>query len=361
MSDNDSTSTSGRRVETPLDLLPHAAVGVLFLATILGGIVLAPPGVVTADQPPPAPPTEAPPTATPAGTPRPTPTSPTPTPTASPTPTDTPTPTEGASIRLRPPVPGDPGSFLNVAPFVGGALLGPLLVLAAIRFGGLRAVRGLFVLVFGVAITLLAARFAGVAVAVTAGASAVALVLLHPEWYVMDVVALLAGVFLVSEFGQFAGPLPVLVVLVGFAAYDAYSVYATGHMERMAEVSGELLLPLMYVVPRRLSFSLRESDPLSSESNVAALGLGDAIFPGLLAVSGGHFLGAPPLLAGTALNLPALGALLGSAVGYVALMGLVVRVRRVHAGLPVLNAAVIAGYLLGALAAGIPLLTALGL
>jgi hypothetical protein len=33
--------------ETPGDYLPHLAVGVLFLVTILGGVLLAPPGTVT--------------------------------------------------------------------------------------------------------------------------------------------------------------------------------------------------------------------------------------------------------------------------------------------------------------------------
>jgi presenilin-like A22 family membrane protease len=62
-----------------------------------------------------------------------------------------------------------------------------------------------------------------------------------------------------------------------------------------------------------------ESAP--GEETPIILGLGDAIVPGLLAVSGGQFLAPPnasaePLIAGTILNAPALGALLGSVVGH---------------------------------------------
>jgi presenilin-like A22 family membrane protease len=107
-----------------------------------------------------------------------------------------------------------------------------------------------------------------------------------------------------------------------------------------------------------------ESAP--GEETPIILGLGDAIVPGLLAVSGGQFLAPPnasaePLIAGTILNAPALGALVGSVVGLGGLLVLLYAIERAHAGLPVLNACVILGYLGGALAAGVPIATALGL
>lgn len=305
--------------------LPHAAVGVLFVATILGGVLLTPPGAV--------PDTDGTVTA--------------------------PEPTPG-SPQPRPPAPEQPGSLVNVIPIMGGVILGGLLVLAAIRVGGLHAVRWTFLAVVGVIVTLLLAPLTGIVLAGVGGAGAAVLARVHPEWYVLDALALAAGVYIVSEFGQFAGPFPVIVLLVGLAAYDAYAVYGGGHMETIAARFGDLLVPMMYVVPRDPSVSLREVDLTAGDTPLAVLGLGDAVVPGLLAVSGGHFLEAPPLVPGTALNVPALGALVGSAIGYVGLVVLLVRVRRVHPGLPVLNAAVIAGYICGALLAGIPLGTALG-
>jgi presenilin-like A22 family membrane protease len=78
-------------------------------------------------------------------------------------------------------------------------------------------------------------------------------------------------------------------------------------------------------------------------------------------VSAGQFLPAEPLIAGTIVNVPALGAILGSAVGLAGLLGLLYAIERAHAGLPVLNTCVILGYLAGVVAAGVPIRTALGL
>ena len=78
------------------------------------------------------------------------------------------------------------------------------------------------------------------------------------------------------------------------------------------------------------------------------LGLGDAIIPTILVVSantslpaGGYF----------GVNLPALGAMLGTCLGFLMLMG--TRRDRPQAGLPFLNSGVILGFLAGCLAAGI--------
>jgi presenilin-like A22 family membrane protease len=91
------------------------------------------------------------------------------------------------------------------------------------------------------------------------------------------------------------------------------------------------------------------------------LGVGDAVFPGMLGASAAVFLvdQAPPIVAG--LNAPALGALVGAFVGMIGLEVLLSKVRRTHAGLPVLNTFVLTGYALGAVAAGVPIATAFGL
>jgi presenilin-like A22 family membrane protease len=79
-----------------------------------------------------------------------------------------------------------------------------------------------------------------------------------------------------------------------------------------------------------------------------------------MVASAAFFAPAPPLVAGFALSLPALTAMVGTLCGLVALLWLVMK-GRAHAGLPLLNGGAIGGYLLGALAAGIPLVRALGL
>lgn len=184
----------------------------------------------------------------------------------------------------------------------------------------------------------------------------------YPEWYVLDAAAVLGGAGMVAQFGISLEPFPIVVLLVGMAVYDAYSVYVSGHMKALAKGVGDLRLPMVFVVPASPSYSLLDSENILSDADegVAFLGLGDAFFPGMLAVSAGVFVDAPRLVAGVPLNLPALGALLGGVLGMVLLQLLAYRVEGVHAGLPALNGSVLVGYALGAVAAGVPLATALG-
>ena len=63
---------------------------------------------------------------------------------------------------------------------------------------------------------------------------------------------------------------------------------------------------------------------------------------------------------GVAVTVPALGAVVGTLAGLLVLMWMVMK-GRAHAGLPLLNGGAIAGYLIGALVAGIALVEAVGL
>jgi presenilin-like A22 family membrane protease len=240
--------------------------------------------------------------------------------------------------------------------------------------------------------------------------------LVYPEWYVIDAAGVLMGAGAAGLFGINFGVLPAILLLVVLAVYDAISVYGTEHMLTLAEGVMDLKIPVLLVVPTSLSFSMddlaeppadRESeagtgsqdepalegrpgttlpdgsteadadvpdgaapedgtageadhDPLAREA--LFIGLGDAVIPTVLVASGGFFLRgrAPTLVEGMALNLPALGGMVGTTVGLLALLYLVLE-GRPHAGLPLLNGGAIAGYLLGALAAGVPLAVALGL
>ncbi|UTF53091.1 presenilin family intramembrane aspartyl protease PSH [Natronosalvus rutilus] len=91
------------------------------------------------------------------------------------------------------------------------------------------------------------------------------------------------------------------------------------------------------------------------------IGLGDAVIPTILIASAASFLEVGsldvPLIT---LNAPALGGVLGTLAGLLVLMAMVLR-GRPHAGLPLLNSGAIGGYLVGALWAGVPVATALGL
>jgi Uncharacterized protein conserved in archaea len=235
---------------------------------------------------------------------------------------------------------------------------------------------------------------------IAVGAVAAVVLFVYPEWYVNNIAAVVLGVIAIPMFGLGFGPFPVVLLLVAWAGYDAYSVYVSGHMKELAAGAGDLKLPLLFVVPHSLSYSMAETgldlgiddtdedaaeqspttpEPPDAPDGTAAdssetveadsedgpavqlLGLGDAIIPGMLAVSAGEFLDAPVVLSALNANLPAVGAVLGGFLGMAALLVLLHRVEGAHAALPPLNAGVLLGYLVGAVAAGLPVTTALGL
>jgi len=105
-----------------------------------------------------------------------------------------------------------------------------------------------------------------------------------------------------------------------------------------------------------------DAAPEPFERDAFFIGLGDAVMPTILVASAAFFRpGDVPLLdvPGVALTVPALGAMAGTLVGLLVLMWLVMK-GRAHAGLPLLNGGAIAGYLLGAVLAGVAVADALG-
>jgi presenilin-like A22 family membrane protease len=288
----------------------------------------------------------------------------------------------------------DPGSVGNVGVFAVLLLVATGGMVAAFRYGYGEALVRVFLL--GSASTLTAVAFValtGVGEIAASGSvlmglptspasiavAAVTFAVLwgYPEWYVNDVAAVVFGAAAIPMLGLGFGPFPVVVLLVAWAGYDAYAVYVSGHMQELAAGLGDLKAPIVFVVPHSLEFSMRDPEfdligdgdddeeeggaDAPARSEIALLGLGDAIIPGMLAVSAGRFLDAPAVVPALNANAPALGALVGGLVGMAGLLYLVHRVEGAHAGLPPLNAGVLGGYLLGAVAAGIPVTTALGL
>jgi len=253
-----------------------------------------------------------------------------------------------------------------------------------------------------------------------------AALLRYPEWYVIDTAGVIMGAGAAGIFGISLGLLPVLILLVVLAVYDAISVYRTKHMLDLASGVMDLRIPVVFVIPTTLSYSFLASenqpdtledreesaqetdggaatgttgvgtdeptteasasledgehgdttvvdeleeatdDPTDDEPPDPArdalfIGLGDAVIPTILVASAVTFLEAPlydlPVIA---LNTPALGAMIGTLAGLLTLLYMVVQ-GRAHAGLPLLNAGAIGGYLLGAVLIGIPVTTAVGL
>jgi presenilin-like A22 family membrane protease len=180
--------------------------------------------------------------------------------------------------------------------------------------------------------------------------SVVAMVLLYkyPEWYVIDTLGILIGAGVASIFGVSLDILPVIVLLVLLAIYDAISVYKTKHMITLAEGVIDLKTPILFVIPKRRDYSfIRDGiGKLEDGGERAAfiIGMGDLIMPSILVVSANVFIKGWRLLG--IINLPSLGAILGSLAGLAILLSFVAS-GKPQAGLPPLNGCTILGFLAG--------------
>jgi presenilin-like A22 family membrane protease len=124
-------------------------------------------------------------------------------------------------------------------------------------------------------------------------------------------------------------------------------------MIKLAEGVLALKIPVLLVVPRKLHYSYRKQTSLgkTGEREAYFMGLGDAVIPAILVVSANVFIEEAPIII-ININYPALGAIIGSLIGFAALMSFVVK-GKPQAGLPLLNSGAISGFLLGCIASGI--------
>ena len=181
-----------------------------------------------------------------------------------------------------------------------------------------------------------------------------ALMVVYPEWYIVDAVGIMVAAGASALFGISLSVVPTIILLVLLAVYDFIAVYKTKHMIKLAEGVMDLKLPILFVLPRRLDYSyvrsrMQKLEP-GKEREAYFMGLGDAVMPTVLAVSAVAFLEAPTIL-GFA-NVPAIGVIIGTLISYAVLMYFVMK-GKPQAGLPFLCTGAIAGFLLGCVAAGI--------
>jgi presenilin-like A22 family membrane protease len=169
-----------------------------------------------------------------------------------------------------------------------------------------------------------------------------------PEWYVIDTLGILIAAGVASIFGVSLNILPVIVLLVILAVYDAISVYKTKHMITLAEGVIDLKTPILFVIPKRRDYSFIKDGigKLGDGGERAAfiIGMGDLIMPSILVVSANVFLKGEKL--GGVINIPALGAIIGSLAGLCVLLYFVMS-GKPQAGLPPLNGGTILGFLVG--------------
>ncbi|MCI4341141.1 MAG: hypothetical protein L3K11_02020 [Thermoplasmata archaeon] len=255
-------------------------------------------------------------------------------------------------------------------------VLAPIGILLVVRYkGGLNAIRWLILL--GISFSLLFTLSAAFSLllpqvyllppaeigtwvspasllAVVTAVLLLAALLLEPQWWVVDLVGFVAAGSLIALFGISFSILPTVILLVALAVYDAVAVYGTKHMISLAEAVTEMKLPILLVMPSEAGFDYtRPAGTLTAqrarpveEREALFMGLGDVVFPGIMVVAAYAWLPTRAVLGGIGGNLVvAIGALLGSLVGYAVLMRLVAR-GNPQAGLPLLNGGALAGYAL---------------
>jgi presenilin-like A22 family membrane protease len=177
-----------------------------------------------------------------------------------------------------------------------------------------------------------------------------------PEWYVIDTVGFVTAAGVTAILGISFGLVPAILLLLALAVYDAWAVYRTKHMITLADELTTQRLPILLVIPKKAGYSFRQQKSLKEqvdsgeEREAMFVGLGDLIIPGILSVSAFTFLNQDPLNAlGRSLGpvapyaVVALGAVLGSLVGFLVLMRFVLK-GNPQAGLPLLNGGALIGF-----------------
>jgi presenilin-like A22 family membrane protease len=256
----------------------------------------------------------------------------------------------------------NPSDPLNLLYFFVILLVFTAIILLIIKFQKKKALRIIFLgaatmLIFYVlypVLSIFATSVLSLGLSIIGAAILLIVIVKKPEWYVIDAVALLIGVGATAMIGISLNIWIVIVLLIFMAAYDAVSVYRTKHMVDLADSVMDLKLPVMFVIPKKRGYSLlKETKGLKEklrdeeEREAYFLGVGDVVFPGILAVAVFHNL----VNNGFAM---AMSVLAGTLSGFVALTVYVVK-GKPQAGLPFLCTGAILGYVIaGILLFGLP-------
>ena len=207
----------------------------------------------------------------------------------------------------------------------------------------------------------------------------------YPEWYVIDIAGLAIAIGACAVIGVSLSYVPIIVMMIGLLIYDFISVYKTKHMLTLANGMMDMKLPILFVIPRKWSYSYiaddfsdgdvektsandgsdasgtsgvnAESNEGMTEAEIAIqekkkksgalfMGLGDAVIPTLLVVSANRFIEHDGFI-----STPALFTIFGTMVGFAGLM-YVVSKGKPQAGLPFLNTGAILGFIAGVLISG---------
>lgn len=249
----------------------------------------------------------------------------------------------------------DPTSLLNPLIFIAILLVFTALLLVLLKYRYRQLIVAIiavsifftFVYIFSSIITQFTVNeIVAIVLPLILSGLAIALLYRFPEWYVIDILGILIAAGAASIFGISLGIVPVIILLVLLAVYDAISVYKTRHMITLAEGVMETKTPILFVIPKKVNYSyIRDGIGKIGEGERGAfiMGMGDLIMPAILVVSANMFL---KPTGSSFINIPAAGAMIGSMAGLVLLLWFVNK-GKPQAGLPPLNGATIIGFLIG--------------
>ncbi len=197
----------------------------------------------------------------------------------------------------------DPTSLENPIIFIAIMLAFTAFILILIRYDMKRVIAAVigisifltFIYIFmAIMYSLMGATDLATVIVFVLSILATVLLYKYPEWYVIDALGILIGAGVAAIFGASLEVLPVIILLILLAVYDAISVYKTKHMITLAEGVMDLKTPILFVIPKRRDYSfIREGiGKLADGGERAAfiIGMGDMIMPSILVVSANVFL-----------------------------------------------------------------------
>ncbi len=256
----------------------------------------------------------------------------------------------------------DPNAFENTIYFIAILLVFTAAMLLLIKYKGMKIITWIIAAsIFLVLVYIFAAIFALFSdaktltdlAAIVISLLSIVLLYKYPEWYVIDVLGVIICAGAAAIFGISFEIMPIIILLILLAFYDAISVYKTKHMLTLAENIINTKAPILVVVPKTRNYSyIKESLELKKdkkERGAFMMGMGDLIMPSILVVSVYVYLDAPAFILGV--SLPVLTAIIGTLCGLAVLLHYVAK-GNAQAGLPTLNGGAIIGFLVGCALSG---------
>jgi presenilin-like A22 family membrane protease len=245
----------------------------------------------------------------------------------------------------------NPNDPLNLLYFFVSLVVFTVIILLAAKFWKrlveaivLGATGYMVFFVFSILLSFMVSGIVALGLSIIAAAAIIMLLVKFPEWYIVDASGILMALGAIALLGISLSIFLVILLLIGFAIYDAIAVRGTKHMVTLADVVLELKLPVMLIIPKIRGYSLlkdkkslKEKLKDEEEREAFAIGTGDIAMPGVLVAS---------TFSNISTNgfLIAFSVMLGTLFGFSVLTIFLLR-GRPQPGLPYLCSGAILGYM----------------